>query len=66
VEAVEFRDAVDDRRHVGPELLADVVDLDAGVLHGIVEERGGDGDVIADELGHDGGHRDGVMDVGLT
>ena len=51
LEAVELGDAVDDGGDVGPELALDVVGGDGGVLHRVVEQGGGDGDVVEAEVG---------------
>jgi hypothetical protein len=56
LEPVELGDPVDDGGDVGPELLADVGQGDVGVLHGVVEEGGGDRDVVEPEPGQDAGH----------
>jgi hypothetical protein len=50
----------------GPKLALDVGELDAGVLDRVVEQRGGDGDVVEAEVGDDAGHRQRVGDVGLA
>ena len=57
----ELRDPVDDRRHLGAEVTLDVGDGDLGVLHGVVEQRGGHGDLVEADVGDDLGHgeRDG-------
>ena len=66
LDAVELGDAVDDGGDVAAEVRLEVVEGDAGVLHGVVEERGGHGDVVEPEVGHDPGHRERVLDVGLA
>ncbi len=65
LEAVELGDTVDDRRHVGPELALDVFLGDRRVLDRVVEQRGGDGDVVESQVGEHEGHTHRVGDVGL-
>ena len=48
-----------------PELALDVVRGDGGVLHRVVQQRGGDGDVVEAEVGEHQGDADRVGDVGL-
>ena len=62
---VELGDPVHDARHDGPEVALEIVQDDTGVLHRVVQEGGGDGDVVQAQLAHDGGHRRRVVDVGL-
>ena len=50
----------------GPNSAVDVVERDAGVLDRVVQQRGGDGDVVEPEVGDDRGHRERVVDVGLA
>ena len=64
--AVELGDAVDDRGDVGAELALDVVGGDGGVLDRVVEQRGGDGDVVEAEVGEDQRDPERVGDVGLA
>ena len=66
LEPVELGDAVDDRGDVGAELALDVVRRDGGVLDRVVEQGGGDRDVVEAEVGEDQRHPDRVGDVGLT
>ena len=63
---VELGDAVDDGRHLGAEVADDVVEADAGVLDRVVQEGGGEGDVVEAEVGEDGGHGQRVLDVGVA
>ncbi len=63
---VQLGDAVDDGRHVGPELRLDLRQAEAGVLDRVVEQGGRDGDVVEAQPGQDGGHRQRVGDVGLA
>ena len=66
LEAVELGDPVHHLGHPGPERLGDRLEGEAGVLHRVVQERGGHGLRVEAELGHDGGHGDGVRDVRLA
>ena len=66
LEAVELGDAVHHLGHAGPEGLADRLEGEAGVLHGVVQEGGGHRLGVEAQLGHDGGHGDRVGDVGLA
>ena len=66
LDAVELRDAVDDRGDVAAEVVLEVAEVDARVLDGVVEEGGGHGDVVEAEVGHDPGHGQRVLDVGLA
>ena len=50
----------------GAEVALDVGEGEPGVLHRVVEQRGGERDVVEPELGHDRGHRQRVGDVRLT
>ena len=49
-----------------PNSRLEVVERDAGVLDGVVEQGGGHGDVVEPEVGDDPGHRERVLDVGLA
>ena len=49
-----------------PKSRLEVVEGDAGVLDGVVEQGGGHGDVVEAEVGDDPGHRQRVLDVGLA
>ena len=66
LDAVELRDAVDDRGDVAAEVALEVVEGDAGVLDGVVQQGGGHGDVVEPEVGDDPGDGEGVLDVGLA
>ena len=66
LQAVELGDAVDHLGHAGPEGLADRLEREPGVLHGVVQEGGGHGLGVEAELGHDRRHGDGVGDVRLA
>ena len=50
----------------GPNWLGHVVEGEPGVLHGVVQQGGGDRQGVEAQLGHDGGHRHRVGDVGLA
>ena len=66
LDAVELGDAVDDGGDVGAEVGLEVLEGEAGVLDRVVEEGGGDGDVVEAEVGHDAGDGERVLDVGLA
>ena len=51
---------------VGPNSASRSVDGHPGVLDRIVQQGGGDGGVVQAEAGEDGGHGQGVGDVGLA
>ena len=53
LEALELGDAVDDAGDVGTELGGDVVERDVRVLDGVVQQGGGDRDVVESEVGDD-------------
>ena len=65
-EAVELGHPVDDPGHRCAEALLDRLEGDAGVLDRVVQQRGGDRRGVEAQVGHDGGHGDGVGDVGLA
>ena len=65
-DAIQLGHTVDDRRHLVAERPADVLELDPGVLHRIVEQRGGDRHLVEPQIGHDPGHGQRVDDVRLT
>ena len=44
-----------------PNVADQSLEVDAGVLDRVVQQGGGDGDVVETEPGHDRGHRDGVV-----
>ncbi len=66
VEPLDLGDAVDEVADLGAEVALDVGEGHARVLHRVVEQGGGDGDVVEAEAGHDAGHGQGVGDVGLA
>ena len=65
LDALELRDTVDDAGDVGAELRGDVLERDVRVFDRVVQEGGGDGDVVETEVGDDRGDRQRVMDVRL-
>ena len=50
----------------GPNSSVDVLEGEPGVLHGVVQQGRGHRSGVEAQLGHDGGHRHGVGDVGLA
>ena len=66
LDALELGDAVDDRRDLGAEVGLDVGERDLGVLDGVVQQRGGDGDLVEADVGDDAGDGERVVDVALT
>ncbi len=66
LQTIQFGHAVDDRRHLGAELTVQPLNRDPGVLHGVVQQRRGDGDLVETQIGRYPGHRDGVRDVGFA
>ena len=66
VEALQLGDAVHDEPDIGTEVPLEVVEGDGGVLHRIVQQGGGHRHVIQTLPGHDGGHRQRMVDVGLS
>ena len=66
VDPLELGDAVDDRGDLGTEVLVELLQGDDGVLDRVVQERGGDGDVVHPVAGDDAGDRERMGDVGLT
>ena len=65
LELVELGDAVDEQRDLVTEVGAQAVEGVVGVLHGVVQDGGGQGLGRHAELGQDRGHRHRVSDVGL-
>ena len=63
---VQLGHAVDQRGDLLAELRAQVGQRVAGVLHGVVQEGGGQGRPGHAQVGQDLGHRQRVGDVGLT
>ena len=66
LEPVELGDAVDEVGHLRPEVALDVGEGDARVLDRVVQQRGGERDVVEAEVGDDRGHRERVGDVRLA
>ena len=66
LEPVELGDAVDDGRDLGPEAPLDLVEREARVLDGVVEDGGGDRPGVEPEMGDDAGHCERVGDVRLA
>ena len=66
VEALQLGDAVHDEPDIGTEVPLEVVEGDGGVLHRVVQQGGGHRHVIQTLPGHDGGHRQRMVDVGLS
>ena len=66
LQAVELGDAVHDLGDVVAEGPPHVVDRQLGVLHRVVQERGGDGHLVETEVGHDAGDGERVVDVLLA
>jgi hypothetical protein len=66
LETVQFGHAVDDGRHLGAELTVQPLRGDPGVLHGVVQQRRGDGDLVETQIGRYPRHGDGVRDVGFA
>ena len=66
LDALELGDAVDDRRDLAAEVGLDVGERDLGVLDGVVEQGGGDGDLVEADVGDDAGHGERVVDVALA
>ena len=62
----QLGDAVDDRGDLLAEPAFDVGERDLGVLDRVVEQRGGDGDLVESDVGHDARHGEGVVDVALA
>ena len=50
----------------GPNSAVTSSSVTCGVLHRVVQQRGGDGDVVEPEVGDDAGHRERVVDVRLA
>jgi hypothetical protein len=62
LDAGQLGDALDEMRDLVAELGAQVVDRDAGVLGGVVQERRSDGRLVEVQLGDDLGGADRVVD----
>ena len=65
LDPVELGDPVDYSGDLRTEVGLDGGQGDIGVLHRVVQQRSGDGDVVEPEPGHDGGHRHRMADVRL-
>src|SRR5690606_11230492 len=66
LDLVEFGDAVDEFGDLVAEVGAQLVEGVAGVLDGVVQQARGDGGLLHAEFGEDGGHREGMGDVGVA
>ncbi len=66
LDLVQLRQPVDHVGHGLPERMLDLVLRDLGVLHHVVEERGGKPLRIEPPLRQDAGYREGMRDVGLA
>ena len=66
VDPLQLGDPVDDRGDLGAEALLDLVEGDDGVLDRVVQQRGGDRDVVHPVAGDDAGHRQRMGDVRLA
>jgi hypothetical protein len=62
----QLGDAIDAARHFLAELLAHLLDGDAGILHHVVQQAGLHGDHVHAHFGQDAGHADGVRHVRLA
>ena len=65
-DSFELGDAIDDPGDLVAEVLLDIGEFDLGVLHGVVEECGGDRDLVEADVGHDLGNRKRMVDVALA
>ena len=66
LDALELGDAVDDRGDLVAEVGLDVGERDLGVLDGVVEQGGGDGDLVEADVGDDAGDGERMVDVALA
>ena len=66
IELGELGDAVDAARHLGAELLAHLLDGDAGVLHDVVQQAGLHGHHVHPHVGENVRHHDGMGHVRLA
>ncbi len=57
---------VDQPRHLGSEMLLDVLDRRQRILDRVVEQRGGDGLLIELEIGHQPGDFDRMAEIGIA
>ena len=62
----KLRDAVDEARDLGAELLGDLLAGHGGILDDVVQQSGGDRLMVHLELGENPRNRQWVLDVGLT
>ncbi len=62
----QLGDAVDQPRDGGAEQLLDLLDRRDGVLHRVVQDRGGDRLVVEMQLGQDAGHLDRMAEIGVA
>ena len=62
----ELGDAVDDRGDLGAERRLDVGERDLGVFDRVVQQRGGERDLVEADVGDDAGDRQRVVDVALA
>ena len=61
-----MRSSLDDRCDLGAEVPLDVGHGDLGVLDRIVQQGGGDRDLVEADVGHDLRNRQRMVDVALT
>ena len=66
LDALELGDPVDDLGDLAAEVGLDVGQRDLGVLDGVVEQGGGDGDLVESDVGDDAGDGQRVVDVALA
>jgi len=66
VDMLQLGDAVDQLGDFFAELVAQVIDLDVGVLGHVVEQGGGDGGGVEAQVGQDAGNGQRVLDVRLA
>ncbi len=66
LDPLELGDAVDDRRHLAAEVGLDVGERDLGVLDRVVQQGGGQRDLVESDVGDDAGHCERVVDVALA
>ena len=66
LELVELGDAIDEQGDLVAEVAAQSFQGVVGILHGVVQQGGGEGLRGHPELGQDGRHRDRVSDVRLA
>ena len=66
LEPLELGDAVDDGGDLGAEVGLDIGEGDLGVLDRVVQQRGGQRDLVEADVGDDPGHGQRVVDVALA